>query len=258
MKKTWVILIAIVCLATIVAGRFYWNYKIDQAVHAQAIENQDGDTKDSDSASDPDVKKQIEKLPEPMRDAANAAEQENGQVQIAMVGSENVQALSLLLQDRLDKTFGDLFFKVTPVDVKKMTSLQVNEQDVEKLFQTINGGPDVVIYTPLVYNDDHKVSTEDTQTVSGLFEQKVIMAYPDSVFMLSPPNYSSEQDYINERIDAFEDFSKDQEITYLNYLSEWPDDSERDDVVGSDGHTMNKSGQQIWIDYVAKEWGLSD
>ncbi|WP_100487157.1 hypothetical protein [Sporolactobacillus pectinivorans] len=261
MKKFWLVVAIIVCITAVLGGKIYWDHKIGQISSSSRLqtgaESISGNAADfSGVGSDRAFSQQITKLPKSLQKTAALAFKNNGQVQIVMVGSDNVQALALLLQHQLDQTFGSLFFKVTAVDVGQMTSLDLNQVKVENLFQNLSAKPDGVIFTPLLYNDDHKVSSADTQTVTGLFEEKVRISYPKAAFFISLPDYSSVALYMNSRIDSLSSYITDQKMSNLDYLSQWPKGSQRKNVVSSDGHTMNSSGQNIWINYMIKQWGL--
>ncbi|RYL95829.1 hypothetical protein EWI07_01225 [Sporolactobacillus sp. THM7-4] len=260
MRRFWAIFVVILCFLIITGGNFYWNHKVSRAqvtgVQKVSDTQQDGGFEQSVS-SGKSIRDHIARLPKPVQKAANRALRTSGQVQVVMVGSENVQGLAIRLQNQLDKTFGEMFFKVTANDLGKETSLDLNQAKIQDLFQKVNGKPDVIIYTPLLYNDDHRVSTDDTNSVISLFEEKISLKYPDAAFFVSPPDYSSQEDYINQRIDDLIHYTDKQGITELDYLSRWPKGKERIQVVGADGYTMNQAGQKIWTDYISKKWGLA-
>ena len=110
--------------------------------------------------------------------------------------------------------------------------------------------PDVIIYTPPIMNDDHQVSTDDTTAVIKLIGQDVSENYPDAVYMVQPPNKTSNQTAINDRIDQIKDYMNGENIPYLNYLKKWPSEGSISDVVKSDGYTPNDKGLKIWSDYL--------
>ncbi|WP_353947438.1 hypothetical protein ABNN70_07675 [Sporolactobacillus sp. Y61] len=195
------------------------------SAHAAAAESKND--ADPANASGKDLKAKIKALPGALEKAANRAQKEESQVRVAMVGADSTQALAPLLQQRLDQTFGELFFKVTPVDLGTSTSLALNEKKLNDLFKNLNGKPDAVIFTPLLYNDDHQVSTSDTETVTGLFEEKIRISYPDVAFYVSLPNYSANADYMNDRIDGLKSYIEDQKIPELDYLSKWAKGDDR-------------------------------
>lgn len=262
MKKIWLLVVIVLCIAAVVGGKIYWNHKIGRITQLNSVQTGAGSISSVDMSAQgglvaKSVRARITKLPRSMQRAALKALDNNGQVQVVMIGSENVQALALLLQSQLDTSYGDLFFKVTAQDLGKMTSLQLNQAKIQDIFQNINGNPDVVIFTPLLYNDNGKVSTDDTNTVTSLFEEKVILKYPQAAFFVSLPNYSSNAQYINDRIDQLSAYIRSQKIAGLNYLSDWPKGSKQAGVVASDGHTMNKAGQQVWLKAMSRDWGLS-
>lgn len=259
LKKIWLIVVILLCFASIVGGKVYWNHKLNQVRVAANLKAQ-GDLSGINESSDTSqnaIEKKIAKLPITLRNAATDAYKKSGQVQISLIGSDNVQALALLLQNQLDQVYGESFFKITVQDLGKTNSLALNQAKVENLIQNANGKSDAVIFTPLLYNDDRQVRTEDTETVTTLLEEKVRIKYPKAAFFVSLPNYSSNQPYMNDRIDELNAYLKKQKITVLDYLSNWPKGSKRADLVGEDGHTMNNDGRQVWINYISKQWGLN-
>nr|WP_290443573.1 hypothetical protein [Sporolactobacillus kofuensis] len=252
-------MVILLCLLSVIGGKLYWNHRLNQVRASSAIQSQDelsGLNAESSDSSDSLVMKKIKKLPSGLQKAAINAYKKNGQVQISLIGSENTQGLAMLLQQQFDKVYGASFFKVTVQDLSKSNSLALNQAKIQDLMKNVNGQPDAIIFTPLLYNDDRNVSTEDTETVTSLLEEKAKIKYPKAAFFVSLPNYSSNQSYMNRRIDQLKTYIQKQKIDEINYLSKWPKGAKRVDVVGSDGHTMNKSGQKIWIDYVSDKWGL--
>jgi hypothetical protein len=258
LKKFWVIVALIVCIAAILGGRIYYQHRIGTVTSGNGAGNaySAAISADVSGSSGGLIDKQIKKLPKSLQGAAASASKNNGQVQLVMVGHDDVQSLALLLQNQLDKTFGDLFFKVTVIDVGKVNSLAFNQIQTNTLFQNLSTKPDAVIYFPLLYNDDHQVSTDDTQTVTGLFQEKVKIKYPKAAFFISLPDYSSTLNYMDSRVSSVRSYVRQAKMNTFDYLSQWPKGSKRSSVVGADGHTMNAAGRQIWIDYLTRQWGL--
>ncbi|MCL1632669.1 hypothetical protein M3N64_12140 [Sporolactobacillus sp. CPB3-1] len=256
MKRIWLIIVTILCLSSLIGGRLYWNHKVNEVKKASQQGQIDASNID-ETGSGQSFSDRIKKLPKALRSAAQNANRENGQVRVALLGTSNEEQLAPLLQQRLDQTFGEAFFKVTAKNLGKTTSLALNRAKIADLVQSADGKPDLVIFTPLVYNDDRQVSTADTRTAALILEKKVNDAYPKASFLVNLPNYSSNKAYMNDRIDELSAFIRKQDLPLLDYLSDWPDGAKRADVVKEDGETMNASGQKIWIDYVSKQWGLN-
>lgn len=259
MKRIWLIGVILFCLASIIGGKVYWNHRIHHISQVSLRDSSDltAGLQVNDSSSLP-IMKQMNRLPGSLRTAAKKAYKTSGQVRVAMIGDNQVQMLAPVLQNRLDQIFGQLFFKVLPIDVGKATSLQLNQAKLSSLFQEKNGTPDAVIFIPLLYNDDHKVGTDDTQTVTELFRKRVQKKYPKVDYYISPPNYSSKLLYLNDRIDTLTSDLNKQKITTIHYLKNWPQGGKMKDAVQSDGKTMSKTGQTIWVNAVTKEWNLKN
>lgn len=260
MKKFWVVIALIVCIAAILGGRIYYQHRVGTVTSGSAAESASVSAAVAEAAGSngSSLAKQINKLPKSLQKAAKSASKNNGQVQLVIVGHDDVQSLALLLQNQLDKTFGDLFFKVTALDVGKTNSLAFNKISANALFQGLSAKPDGIIFIPLLYNDDHQVSTADTQTVTGLFQEKVNIKYPQTAFFISLPDYASNLSYMDGRINSVRDYVNQSKMANIDYLSKWPKGSKRAKLVGSDGHTMNAAGRQIWITYLTRLWGLKN
>jgi hypothetical protein len=254
LKRLIVIVALIVCVASVLGGSMYWKDRIDRTAKLSSQESTAAVSVDDTSGTMSD--KAVDKLPGSLKKVVRQAQKDGRLVQLTLVGGGNVRGLAPLLQERLNQAFGELFFKVTPIDVGHVTSLEFNRTKAKELFKNIDKKPDAVIFFPLLYNDDHQVSTDDSETVTSMFEEKVKLAYPKVAFFVTLPNYSSNEPYMNERIDDLALSLRKKKLDSIDYLSKWPKGSKRSRVVEKDGHTMNESGRQLWIDAVADQWHL--
>lgn len=259
MKKVALLVFFVLCFASVIGGKLYWNHKIERVKAASLAQSkqdsarlQDLSTDDSDQHS---FEKKLAKLPESVKKAAEKANQNNGHVQIVMIGGKNEQKLAAQLQRTFDNRFGESLFSVTAKTIDRLNSLDTMKKSAD-LLKPAQGSPDLVLYTPPIYTDDRSVSTGDTQTVVRLIDEQLSKKYKHAAFFLNPPNYSSRLPYMNERIDELTAKAASQKISVIKYLSEWPKKAKRADVVAADGHTMTKSGQKIWLDSITKQWGL--
>lgn len=257
MKKLALVLAILICFASIIGGKLYYNHKVGQI--SRTSETTSGELSADLSVNDDSnmpIVKQINKLPLSLREAARNANKKGGQVQLAIVGDASVQMYASLLQARLDATFGQSFFKVTPLSVGAANSLQFNQLKMKKLFQAVSSKPDAVIDVPLVYNDDHQVRTDDTATVIGYFEAKVKESYPKAAFFTLLPNPSPKLGYMSDRLTTLESYLKKQKINMIAPFSHLPRSTSLKSLIASDGRNLNSKGQTYWAKQVAADWGL--
>lgn len=257
MKKVGTVLIILVCLALIISGKFYWNNKLEDTA-AKAKESASETPKPSVKKIDekaPRTKKVSQSidnltkhLPDKLKKVIQKAKDDKTPVTIVMTGGQEIKGLADLFQARLDGAYDDVVFKVVEKTFKEETSLDVYHKDTKKLFESEK--PDVVIYTPLVMNDDHKVSTSDTEAVIGLLGNDIQKLYPDVVYMVEPSNYTDDIPKVNDRIDEIATDIKKKDVIYLDYLKRWPSGGKMADVVKEDSYTPNEKGLKIWADYL--------
>lgn len=257
MKKLALFAAILICLMSIIGGKLYYDHKVGQisrTSEASAGELTAGLSVNDDSEMP--IVKQINKLPQSLRAAARHANKTGGQVQLAIVGDASSQAYALLLQARLDATFGQSFFKVTPLSVGTANSLQFNQLKLKKMFQAVSDKPDAVIDVPLIYNDDHQVRTDDTATVVGYFKAKVRESYPKAAFFVLLPNPSPKLSYMGDRLATLDSYLKKQKINTIAPFNHLPRSASLKNLVASDGRNLSSKGQTYWINAVAKDWNL--
>lgn len=260
LKKIWIVLAILICLAAIIGGDIYWHHKISKTTAEAATAGQteqalnateSGQPASPDKARD----KRIAKLPAALQKNVQAAIGKHEQVLLVMIGGADSQALAGLLQQQLDKTYGADIFKVTANSYGSSDSLALNGKPLSEIIKGAKE-PDAVFYTPPVYNDDHQVSTTDTKSVISLIGEKIKAKYPDAAFFVQPPVYSAETTYINDRIDELKKYAKKKDLAYINYLSQWPTGAKQANVAAADGQSMNEKGEEIWLKYISQKWGL--
>lgn len=257
MKKFGVILVIILCIGAIIFGKIYYHHKVKLTMaEAKTTTSAEMDAPPaSDSSKSADTKKPAKisdltsNMPKELKNMVTTAKDKNKKLVIDMIGGSDISGLGTLFQTDLNKAYGQGLFDVKETVIIDKTSLDIYHDGIKKTIGNVT--PDIIIYTPLVMNDDRKVRTDDTTAVIGLLEQEIQSAYPNAYYMVQPPNKTSDQPAINDRIDQITDYMKQQQgVPYLNYLKKWPDGTQMGNVVKSDGHTPNSAGLKIWSTYL--------
>lgn len=257
MKKLGVILVIIICIGAIVWGRMYYHRKVQLATAEAKTSNSlsTPGTKSAQTNKSNSQNKSVKisdltaNLPKDLQKMIETARQQNKKLVIDMIGGNEISGLDSLFQKDLNKAYGQNLFEVKETILQNKTSLDVYHEGIKKVIGSTT--PDIIIYTPLIMNDDRLVRTQDTTAVISLIEQDIQSTYPKAYYMIQPPNKTSDQPAINDRIDSIKDYMKKQQgVPYLNYLKKWPNGTQMADVVKSDGHTPNAAGLKIWSDYL--------
>jgi hypothetical protein len=258
MKKLSIILVIIICIGAIISGKVYYHHKIQEtaaqaksetaepvaAASEKKTESSSGETKKTSRS----LSALTANLPKKLQKQIREAKDKNQTVSIDLIGETDIQGLAPLFQNQLDTAYGHGLFQVKTVLLEKKNSLDLYHTGIKKVIG--DDHPNVIIYTPPIMNDDHEVSTDDTLAVIKLLGRDISENYPDASYMVQPPNKTSDQTAINDRIDQIKDYMDGTDIPYLNYLKNWPSSGSLAEAVKSDGHTPNEKGLKIWSDYL--------
>ncbi|MTT31546.1 hypothetical protein GMB86_05895 [Terrilactibacillus sp. BCM23-1] len=266
MKKVALVLVIFIFVLTIIGGNMFWNHKLSKTYADAKVANKTHQDKTAQQEAKRKLQEQSKidqltaRLPEPLKNKIRDAASENKEVQIMMIVGSDGTGVAEQLQTQLNKSYGFDLFKVNEENVGQSSSLDFYNKQLDSLLSLKkNDQPDVVIYTPLIYNDDHKVSTEDTEAVMSLVNENFKEKYSQLIFLVQPPNYSAKFDYLNDRIDNVKTYAKDQGITYLDYLTEWPKKAKaRSKLTTKDGHTPNDQGKKVWTTYLTNYFTSED
>ncbi|WP_141191062.1 hypothetical protein [Terrilactibacillus laevilacticus] len=257
MKKVALVLV-IIFILTIIGGNMFWNHKLSKTYADAKVADK---THHTQTAQKEKMRKWQEqskiehltaRLPESLKNKIRYASSRNDVVKIMMIVGSDGTGVAEQLQTQLNKSYGSDLFKVNEQNMGQSTSLDFYNKKLDSILSLRKSDqPDVVIYTPFIYNDDHKVSTEDSEAMISLVYKNFTDKYSQLTFLVQPPNYSAKYDYINERIDKMKTYAKDQGITYLDYLTEWPKKiKDRSKLTTEDGHTPNNQGKKVWTTYL--------
>ncbi|MFT8872891.1 MAG: SGNH/GDSL hydrolase family protein [Sporolactobacillus sp.] len=258
LKKLVLIILVLLCLLSVAGGKLYWDKRLQQVAHASSLDASETASAAAlaNDVSNLKIIRQIHRLPKEMQPAALAAYKKNGQVQIAMIGDRQVQVYAQLLQNSFDATFGQFFFKVTPLSLNQTTSLQLNQLQPGNLLQSMPAKPDAVFYVPLIYNDDHQVSTDDTKAVMLALKDKLAKADPKAPFYVVLPNGSTKLAYMSARISGVAQYAEAQKLTVLDGFAKLPTGKQLGNLLEADGVTLNQAGRTVWADNIDQLLGL--
>jgi lysophospholipase L1-like esterase len=253
MKRFLVTLLAIGCIAILIAGNKHWKEKTFVAAEKSK-------QKVTLAAEEPKVDTESFMIlatnwPDQAKENYQQALDEGRPFTILIAGSTDAlgsdeTAWSTIVKKELQQAYGD----TVQVIVKSydLTSTQFKAED--KLAELTSVQPDVTLLEPFTLMDNGNVMiSESHQTIeeirNGLAEEK-----PEHVLLLQPPNPLYQANYYPVQVDALKEYAEKQEIPYLDHWSSWPDTDDKeinDYLTPVDGNTVpSEKGHQAWAEFV--------
>lgn len=254
-------------MAIIVIGHSHWKSVINQnAKKAQAqVENLNTNddivqTKTDSTKTNTSNKKETLKesnmniddltklLPDDVKSKLVNAYNQHKQVNMVLAGGQAINGLSQLLQTQLNAAYGNDFIKVTENVLKDKTTLEVYQNAL--LSNVVANKPDIILFTPMLVNDQGKVSTRDSSNVPVLLGENVKETAPDTVFMIEPTNPVTFNTATNDRIDAVKTAAEDAGFDYIDHFDAWPTGSDLEADLDQTGKYPNAKGLKLWADFL--------
>ncbi len=246
--KIWVnVLALLVLIASLVAGKMYWNHQASEqsAVRPNKIEG--SSYTEGEEAS---WKEYAQNLPKSVIAKIEQAEKTKKPMKLVIVGSapkEKVQKTwGTLLKENLKSTYGEDLMDTQIYEYRDMTTLQFINNGTYK--QILDEKPDVLLFEPFLLNDNGVVGIDNTLEnitviISHLKDQNSELV---TILQPSAPVYKAEN-YPND-VKALEEFSKENGYEYLNHWNVWPDYRSKDILafLGGIPGQPNSDGEKLW------------
>lgn len=132
-----------------------------------------------------------------------------------------------------------------------MTSQEfIDENKQEELAQE---KADLILFEPFVLNDKGHVVIETALEYLDSIIDDVKEDNPNTTFILQPPQPVYDPGFYSVLVGALEKFAEDNEITYLNHWSAWPETSspEIQDYLVTGPSGPNEKGHDLWAGFLA-------
>ncbi|MCZ8493380.1 SGNH/GDSL hydrolase family protein [Priestia megaterium] len=218
--KVWINIIAIITLvATIVAGKMYW----DQKIEAEGVARPTSISSSSASASSSSWKSDAKNLPAAFIEKLEKAEQSGEPVKLVIVGSQDTSTDLGAWPAQLKKKLNDTYGAAIEVEVQEYKDRNSLEFIREKLYEkVIEAKPDVLLFEPFLANDNGTVGITNTLDNINLIMTHINENTDDLVTIIQPShpiyqavNYPKEEEQLKA-------FAKKHNYEYINHWSEWP------------------------------------
>ncbi|BFI98616.1 MAG: SGNH/GDSL hydrolase family protein [Priestia megaterium] len=223
--KVWINIFAIITfVTTIVAGRMYWNEKVE----AEGVSRPTTVSESSGSASSASLKSHTGNLPTSIVEKLEKAEKTGDPVKLVIVGSQDTSTDSDAWPAQLEKKLNDTYGSAVEVEVQEYKDKNSLEFVREKLYEkVIEAKPDVLLFEPFLANDNGTVGITNTLDNINLVMTHINENVDDLVTVIQPSHPIYHAVNYPKEAEQLQAFAKKHDYEYINHWSEWPNsDSE--------------------------------
>jgi hypothetical protein len=257
MKRFLLVVLALACGAMLIMGNLYWQDRTVQSKKDSTIESKSASTEASvDTEEKEDKKEEKEKdlkanWPDDAKELYSKRVEDGEKFKISIIGSPALGASeggwAPQLKEALLSAYGDSIdvaiheWDTTSVDF-------VNSSDVDTVLE---GTPDLVLWEPFTLVDNSNgVGTVQNHESILIFNRRLHEQNEEAVLILQPPHPIEGARFYPSNVDELKTFANEEEITYLDHWSEWPDDESLSDYLIEKQDTPNAKGYTLWNDYL--------
>ena len=257
MKQFLVLLLALICVGTLIYGSLHWKEKTSVSAEKSVSEDRTKEPEQKESPARIDSEEPLrftQNWPEPARENYKLALEDGRPFTILLAGSISLGVddggWSQQLKRSLEEAYGDTI----QVKVKSYELTSAEFLSEEKLEELVSLQPDLTLLEPFTLMDNGLVMISNSHQNIEAIRSGLSEANPDSVMLLQPPNPLYNANYYPVQVDALKQFAEEEEIPYLDHWTAWPDPESKeieDYLVEQDGTTLpNEKGHQVWYEYL--------
>ncbi|MBY0097334.1 SGNH/GDSL hydrolase family protein [Mesobacillus maritimus] len=254
MKRFLVTLLAIGCIAVLIAGNKHWKEKTFVAAERNKQEVK-VKTEEPEIDSEEAFIKLAANWPEQAKKNYQLALKEGRPFTILIAGSSNALGLddtawSTIVKKELEQAYGETIQVI--VKSYDLTSRQFIAED--KLAELITVQPDVTLLEPFTLMDNGNVMISESHQTIEEIRSALAEANPEHVLMLQPPNPLYQANYYPVQVEALQKYADEEDIPYLNHWTAWADPDSKDIQAfltdGDESTTPSEKGHQVWAEFI--------
>lgn len=254
-KKLFVLVTLILCVAAIIVGNLHWNQKItaqgEKKTSAKVIKSVREDEKIK--ANKVDVSKISSNLPIELQDKIKSAQESKVPLSFVIYGSSEIEgSWSEQFSSELKKAYGEDLFNISILTTGDSTTRElVNSegyQDVNEL------KPDILLFEAPMLNDNGDVGFGIDESLDNI--QIMIDSWYEAnnnLFLMvqpSQPLYGAT--FYPSEVSQLKDYMEKNDFIYLNHWENWPELNDDAMLEYLEDNEVNEEGYKIWADYNVK------
>ncbi|WP_374988842.1 SGNH/GDSL hydrolase family protein [Priestia megaterium] len=245
------ILALLLLIASLVAGKMYWNHQASEQSALRPTKIEDSRYTEGQDVS---WKQYAQNLPKSVTEKIEQAEKAQKPIKLVIVGSAPKEKVDktwgALLKENLQSTYGEDLITTQIYEYTDMTTLEFVKNEAYK--QILNEKPDVLLFEPFLLNDNGVVGINNTLENITVIMSRLKKHNSELVTILQPsaPVYKAEN-YPND-VKALEKFSKENGYEYLDHWNAWPDYRSKDILtfLAKTPGQPNADGEKLWANYL--------
>ncbi|WNF37389.1 hypothetical protein RJD24_02695 [Bacillaceae bacterium IKA-2] len=261
MKKIVIFSIVLVSILTIVFSRYQYDQKLKTtASEAQTvfeeikIENEQIKEIEGKEAERERLRLLTTNMAPSISQIVNEAVDENGQVNIVVVGSDSLviteerESWLTLVQSHLDQHYEGALFSVESVIYDGKSSYEVLAE--QGYTRVIEKKPDILIVEPFLLNDNGIALISDTLNYLEVFLSEIKEIYEDIIVIIQPPAPLYQSAYYLTQVEEINAYSDNNNYIYFDHWTNWPDSDDEGIKDFLDGKIPNQEGHKLWAEYI--------
>ncbi|MTH55032.1 hypothetical protein GKZ89_16635 [Bacillus mangrovi] len=258
MKKAAIILTIIISIASIAAGKIYWDQKIEkQTASEELLASSSAETdiqqpENLENGSAPLTKN----LPKAVKEAIVNAEKNQKSLNFVIFGSDtsgnNKNSWMSRFENNIKESYPAGLIQVKTILIKDKTSKEVlNESLYENV---VKASPDLVLVEPFLLEDNGKIGIENSLSnltsilgnISNDGSKPIIMIQP------SYPLYNAV--FYPKEVGKLKEYAKKEGYAYVDHWSSWPkgNDPALKDYIEEDGSGPSSKGHEVWAEHLSE------
>ncbi|GLB58992.1 SGNH/GDSL hydrolase family protein [Cytobacillus sp. NCCP-133] len=244
MRVVLTFLLAICCIAVIIAGSQHWNNRSFDLRQNQIKEYGQGGT-------DPLLNYASNWPKESYQQFENLL-QKKKPFKIQIAGSaamgKGEDSWPEMVEEELIKTYGKAVeVKINRYDLNSLEFIQQNKQK-----ELIDSFANLILFEPFFLKNNGEIAIEDTLLSLDTIINEVKQANPKTVFVLQPAHPLFNANYYPLQVEELKQYAEDNKIPFLNHWKAWPDQQDESLIayLSEDNNEPSKKGHQIWAEFI--------
>lgn len=251
MKNFLLVVLGLICITLLIVGNQNWKERIAGAPASSAVEETANETAlESDEDEGTQFESHISNWPEVAQEGFKQAVNTETSYKIALVGSPALGSGEEGWSDQLAGELTAAFEDQVEVSIfqEDTTSVQFTESGFYD--DVLEFKPDLVLYEPFTLNDNTAgVPAEQSHESILTFYEDLQEKNENAVLLLQPSYPIDGATYYPKQVDKLKAFAEENDFTYLNHWTEWPEEA-IDEYLLPSNEGPNDKGQELWADYL--------
>lgn len=248
MKALIPAVLAVACIAVLIAGQVHWKDKISAATGSSVEAPKEVEKTKTESLSDPIVNLAANWPEDSVKNFKEAIE-EDKPFKIQIVGStalgKGPDSWPEMVKAALLEAYGEerLEVSILSYDLNSLEFISQNKQD-----DLLESPANMIILEPFTLKNNGEVSIEHSFKHLKTIMDAVKRESPETTFLLQPPHPLYNAEHYPNQVAELKKYAAENNIPYLDHWTEWPDQTKEEfkEYLSKDNSQPSNKGHKIW------------